>query len=277
MADESFLSRPLANRTVLLACSAKKVAELSAGVRAMGGTALHFPVIEIQDAEDKEPLDKALASLKEYAWIIFTSAYGAKFFLQRLSQLGLRVADQDMPRICAIGPATAREIRESGYEVDLVPDRFVSEGIVEALVKHHGCLEAIAGRRVLIPRAKEAREVLPEALAAAGILVDAVPCYQTVCAEPDQAVIGKLKSGNADLIVFSSSSAIKSFVEILGKEEGVKRLLESTVAVLGPITARTAESFGKCPDVLPSESTIPSLLNAIREYYRNRENSVRPS
>jgi uroporphyrinogen III methyltransferase / synthase len=274
MSDEYFLPKPLANRTILLACSAKKMAELAAGIEAMGGNALLFPVIEVQDVEDKQSLDNALASLNEYAWIIFSSAYGVKFFVQRLKRLGIRMAGENMPKICAIGPATAKEIHESGYDVELVPEKFVADGVLEALTKYHGSLEALAGRRVLIPRAKEAREVIPEALAAAGILVDAVPCYQTVRAEPVQASIEQLKNQHPDMIVFTSSSTIKSFVEILGKREGIKALMESTVAVLGPITADTAESYGKSPDVLPRENTIASLLEAIHEYYSRRRKNA---
>jgi uroporphyrinogen III methyltransferase/synthase len=244
---------------------------LAAGIEALGGNALSFPVIEVQDIEDKKPLDEALASLKEYSWIIFTSAYGVRFFVQRLRQIGINMPAESMPRICAIGPATAREVRESGYSVELIPQKFVAEGLVEALGKYHGGLQALAGRRVLLPRAKEAREVLPEELAAAGIRVDAVPCYQTVRAEAAQGILRQLKSKKPDMLVFTSSSAIKSFIEILGKDAGIKMLLESAVAVLGPVTGCMAESFGKSAEILPRENTIASLLEAIREYYGGRK------
>ena len=260
-------SQPLAHRTVVVACSAKKMDALVGGIQALGGRALSFPVIEVREIEDNKPLDAAIASLREYAWIIFTSAYGARFFLNRLNLAGINLASDSIPKICAIGPATARELQQAGYKVELIPEKFVAEGLVEALEKYYGGLKAIAGSRVLLPRAREAREVLPEALAAAGIFVDAIPCYETVCAGPVPEMLQFLRSSKPDMLVFTSSSAIRSFVKILGKEDGVRLLLESAVAVLGPITGGTAESFGKRAEVMPRENTTASLLEAIREYY----------
>lgn len=277
MPGETFSSTLLAHRTVLLACSAKKMEALADGITAMGGTALRFPVIEVQEIEDKKPLDNALARLGEYEWIIFTSAYGVKFFVQRLEQVGVRLVAESKPRICAIGPATAKEVREAGYEVELVPEIYVAEGVVDALRRYHGTLDFLAHQRVLIPRAKEAREVLPEALAAAGIRVDAVPCYQTIRAEPSQEALVQIRKKSPDMLLFTSSSTIRSFIEILGQEEGIGMLMQSDVAVLGPITASTAASYGKTPNILPAENTVASLLSAIAEFYsRQQEKTVVP-
>ena len=270
MSEGSAPPKPLANRTILVVCSAKKLAALASGIEAMGGNALSFPVIEVRDIEDKQPLDEALASLKEYSWIIFTSAYGVRYFVRRLRQIGIKLPVESMPRICAIGPATAREVQESGYRVELIPEKYVAESLIEALEKYHGGLQALSGRRVLIPRAAEAREVLPEALAAAGIRVDAVPCYQTVRVKPAPEILQQLSNQKPDMLVFTSSSAIRGFVDVLGKDAGVRMLLESAVAVLGPITGNTAESFGKSAEVLPGENTIASLLEAMGEFYGNR-------
>jgi len=266
MPDISF-SQPLAHRTVVVACSAKKMDALVGGIQALGGRAISFPVIEVREIEDNKPLDLAIASLREYAWIIFTSAYAVRFFFNRLNLAGINLVSDRIPKICAIGPATAREVQQAGYKVELIPDKFVAEGLIEALEKYHGGLKAIAGSRILLPRAKEAREVLPEALAAAGIFVDAIPCYETICAGPVPEILHNLRSSKPDMIVFTSSSAIRNFVEILGKEDGIRLLLESAVAVLGPVTGSTAESLGKRVEVMPRENTTASLLEAIREYY----------
>jgi uroporphyrinogen III methyltransferase / synthase len=265
------LAKPLFNLTILVACSAKKMDELVDGIEAMGGNAVPFPVIETQDIEDKQLLDKALNSLQEYAWIIFTSAYGVRYFMQRMKDLGIRTSAQHMPKICTIGPATARALQESGFEAALIPGKFVAEGVIEALEIFCGGLQSLAGRRILIPRAREAREVLPEALAAAGALVDIAPCYQTVRAEPDGDVLNRLKERKPDLAVFTSSSAIKNFVDILGPGDGKRTLNESAVAVIGPVTFSAAESFGKRPEIIPKENTIASLLEAIRLYYSSRQ------
>jgi uroporphyrinogen III methyltransferase / synthase len=270
MTDVTLLPKPLRNRTILVACSAKKMLELVAGIEAMGGNAVSFPVIETQGIDDKRLLDKALNSLQEYAWVIFTSAYGVSYFIQRMKELGITPSAQQMPKICTIGPATARALQDFGYEPTLIPERFVAEGVVEALEEYCGGLPALAGKRILIPRAKEAREVLPEALAAVGAFVEVAPCYQTVRPEADGDILNRLKKRRPDLAVFTSSSAIKNFVDILGPEVGIRTLLESTIAVIGPITSGTAESFGKRPEIIPKENTIASLLEAIRLYYSNR-------
>ena len=270
MCDTSLAKKTLYGRTVLVACSPKKMSELVAGIEAMGGQPLPFPVIETREIEDKDLLDHALASLNQYAWVIFTSAYGVHFFLKRLRELGIKPEAQTMPKICAIGPATADSIRESGLPVELIPEKFVAEGVVESLGKYYGGLQALAGHRVLLPRAKEARELLPEALLRAGVLLDVVPCYQTIRAAPDDELLGKLREMNPDLILFTSSSGIRHLIDLLGENAGKLLLAGSATAVIGPITRRTVESFGKKVEIIPRENTIVSLLEAIREYYSCR-------
>jgi len=247
------------------------MAELVAGIEAMGGDAVPFPIIEAQNIEDRHLLDEALSSLQKYAWIIFTSAYGVSFFMQRMNELSISMNVQNMPKICAIGSATSRAVKESGYDVALIPQKFVAEGVVEALGKYHGSLQALAGHRILIPRAKEARELLPEALAAAGILVDVAPCYQTVRIEPDASVLRQLREKNPDLVIFTSSSGIRHLVNLLGDDDGKSMLMKSVVAVIGPITCSTAESFGKHAEIVPKENTIASLLEAICQHFVARQ------
>jgi uroporphyrinogen III methyltransferase/synthase len=270
MAPGSSVSKPLLDRTILVACSAKKVVELVAGLEAMGGAVVAFPVIEAQAIEDKSLLDKALESLAEYAWIIFTSAYGVDFFMQRLKERIQGTGIPGMPRICAIGPATADALRKFGYEATLIPKQFVAEGVLQALGQRYGGLGHMAGSRMLLPRAQEARDFLPDALAAAGARVDVVPCYRTVRAGMDHDTVRRLQAEKPDLMVFTSSSTIRNLIDILGQEAGKKMLLESTVAVLGPVTGRTAESFGKCAEIIPQENTVAALLKAIGDFYSRR-------
>jgi uroporphyrinogen III methyltransferase / synthase len=273
MSSPSFSTRVLENRTILVACSIKKMVELASGLERMGGKVLPFPVIEAQAVEETHLLDKALDSLREYSWIIFTSAYGVSFFGKRWIELGMRLNSSPMPKICAIGPATAAALGEFGWEATLIPKQFVAEGVLEALERYHGGLQALAGHRVLLPRAKEAREVLPDALSAAGVRVDVVPCYQTVRAEINDDIVQQIREKNPDLIVFTSSSAIRNLMEILGQESGKKMLMESAIAVIGPVAGNTAESFGKSPDIVPGTNTVTALLQAISDYY-SRPSSV---
>jgi uroporphyrinogen-III synthase len=244
--------------------------ELVSGLESTGGTVLPFPVIEVRDIDDKRLLDLALEALSEYAWIVFTSVHGVSFFFRRLNERSGGAGIPAMPKICAIGPATAKAVAELGHKVALVAEQFVAEGIVEAFEKHAGGLRSLSGSRILIARAKEGREVLPEVLRKSGIHVDVVPCYQTVRADLDESRIERIRGTNPDLIVFTSSSTVRNMIDILGLQEAKRMLLESVVAVLGPVTGRTAESFGKRPEIVPKENTIASLLHEIIGFYSGK-------
>jgi uroporphyrinogen III methyltransferase / synthase len=246
------------------------MAELSAGLEALGGKIVPLPVIEAIEIADKHPLDKAIFSLENYSWIIFTSAYGVAFFAKRLAELGFLPSKLAGRNICAVGPATARAMKEHGFDATLVPEEYVAEGVIQALDRSCGGIQKLAGQRILLPRALEARDVLPNALIDAGALVDIVPCYQTQKAELEEVIIKQTHTRTPDLIVFTSSSAVKNLLAILGQEYGKKLFSNSTVAVLGPIAAKTVESFGKTAEIVPKENTVISLLDKIQEYYGAR-------
>jgi uroporphyrinogen III methyltransferase / synthase len=266
--------KPLQDLTILVACSAKKLAEFVSGLSAMGGTVLALPVLEAIEIEDKRLLDRSIESLNEYDWILFTSAYGVRIFMQRLKERAVDAPAGALPKLCAIGPATAAALKDFGYDASLIPERFLAEGVLEALGKYHGGIRNMAGMRILMPRALQARELLPTALAEAGAQVDVVPCYQTVQGQIDAEVLFQLHKKDPDLIVFTSSSAIRYLFEIIGREEAERMLLHSTVAVIGPITGHTAESYGKSPEIIPNESTAASLTEAIKRYYEADKKSL---
>jgi uroporphyrinogen III methyltransferase/synthase len=165
------------------------------------------------------------------------------------------------PKICAAG------LRKFGCEATLLPRKYVGEGILKALIDYYEGIHHLAGLDILLPRAKAAREFLPEALSEVGAKVDVVPRYQAVCSKIDPGTMEKLEEKRPDLFVFTSSSTINNLIDILGAGVGRRLLMETTVAVIGPITASTAAAFGKRADIIPRENTIASLLEAIREYY----------
>lgn len=266
MPDDPSVQKPLQNISVLVACSAKKMSALTDGLRASGAEVLPFPVIEIKDVEDKAPLDKALASINKYAWIIFTSSHGVLFFTQRFHERKTNMNMLQEVKICAIGPGTAKTLQENGFKPDLVPEQFVAEGVLAALQKHYGGRLNLSGCPILLPRPKEARDVLPKALSEAGAIVDTVVCYQTVKAELSDEEKRRFTSATPDLIVFTSSSTVKNTIDSLGYSAGKKLLDHSAVAAIGPITTATLESFGKRVDIVPKESTIASLVEAIRQW-----------
>jgi uroporphyrinogen III methyltransferase / synthase len=260
-------SKPLSNKTVFAVCSSKKMTALADGLAKMGATVLQLPVIEAKEIGDKRALDQALLSLGKYSWIIFTSAYGVSFFARRMEELGISRDSFGSARICAVGPATATTLSEYGFQTALIPEQYVAEGVIQALDRYCGGLRSLAWDRILCPRALEARDVLPLALTEAGALVDVVACYQTIRAELDEITMRQVRETVPDLLVFTSSSTIRNLLEILGQEYGKNLLLNSTVAALGPITAKTAGFFGKIAEIVPKENTIISLLDSVREHY----------
>ena len=239
---------------------------LVTGLQALGAYTLPFPVIEVRGTDETDSLDKALSSLHTYDWIIFTSVHGVQHFFQRFFEYNINNDVLNHLKHCAIGPATARALKENGIDVDLIPQNFVAEGVVEALAHYSRGLKNLEGIRILLPRAKVARDILPAALKAAGAQVDIVVCYQTVCADFDEKAISAIRTGYPDMVVFTSSSTVKNMISVLGDRTGRELLKKSTVAAIGQITADSVRSFGKEVEIIPKESTIDSLIQAIREY-----------
>ncbi len=258
---------PLKGKFAAVACSPEKSGRLLGGLSDMGADVAPLAVLAIREVDDRSALDAALQRLASYSWIIFTSSYAVLFFTRRMRELGVALHPALPAKTCAVGPATAAALKDAGLEVALVPGRFVAEGVVDALAARHGGLGRLAGTRVLLPRAKEARDVIPRELEAVGVKVDVVPCYETVPGRVDPEVIDRMRNSPPDLLVFTSPSAVRNFVSILGTGEGTRLLAGAVVAALGPITAGAVESFGKAPDILPAESTVPALLEAVRQYF----------
>lgn len=251
-----FDNRPLFGKRVLVTRSRDQASELSALLREQGAEPVEFPVIRISPPESFDELDAALDRIETYDWMLFTSANGVRAVIDRLHQLGHDLRWLKGPKIGAIGPATAETIGCLGVRVDFTPSKFVAESVVEEFP------EDPAGKRVLIPRAKEAREVLPERLREKGAQVDVVTSYVTESDTSDESdrIRQMLSDGEIDIITFTSSSTVKNFIQLVGREsvpEGV------TIACIGPITAQTAEEHGLKPDIVAEEHTVEGLVEAI--------------
>jgi uroporphyrinogen III methyltransferase/synthase len=267
MSNSPIDALPLGNRVVVVAASAGKVEALRDGLERLGARVLPVQVSVIRGLQDTTLLDAALRSLDQYRWILFTSVHAVHFFHRRMSDLGLARLRSGLRGICAIGPATAARLEEEGFKVGLVPEQFASEGILSALAGAHGGTENLRAVRILLPRAKEGRELLPRELAAAGALVDVVPCYESVPAGLDEATKRQITDCPPDLLVFTSPSNVRNFVNAWGETKGRGVLSSSAVAALGPVTAAAVLPYGKKADILPEANTIASLLDAIRRFY----------
>ena len=263
-----FESLPLFGKTILVTRAREQASELSERIRELGGRAVEFPTIAVLPPESWADLDHCLGRLALYDWIIFTSANGVKFFLERLFSLGRDVRDLKGPRICAIGPRTAESLETLRVRVDFLPGEYRAEAIFEGLKR-----ESLNGKKILIPRARMARDILPEELRKAGAAVDVVEAYRTV--RPDEnadEVRDLLKNGRISAVTFTSSSTVSNLAEMLGKEEAAKLTAGIPVASIGPITAEKARSLGIETTIMPGEYTIPALVEALAEYFiKNRQ------
>jgi uroporphyrinogen III methyltransferase / synthase len=255
--------KPLFGRRIVVTRAREQASALTERLQTEGAEVLEFPAIEIVPPESWEPLDAAVRRIGEYRWIVFTSANGVRFFWERLRAGGRDARGLSAARVAAIGPATADALRAHGIEPDVVPAEFKAEGLLAALAG-----ERLAGVKVLIPRAAEAREVLPAELAQRGAAVDVVPAYRTVRSTRDVKALRELLAARrVDAVTFTSSSTVTSFCEALG-DEGVPALLGGvTVAAIGPITAETARQQGLTPHIVCADYTIPALVAALVAHF----------
>jgi uroporphyrinogen III methyltransferase/synthase len=258
--------KSLEGRTIIVTRAASQAAELTTMLEGYGATVIVCPTIEIREPDNYERLDEALDHLYGYDWLIFTSTNGVEYFLKRLLDRGLQVADLDDIKVCAIGQRTAEKLHDAHVHVDLIPSLSTAEGVFQSLTEFIG--GEIRGLNILLPRAAVGREVLPEALQDAGARVDVVTTYQTVL--PDNIDRGKLAAmlaGSGDCIAFTSPSTIKNLAKLFDTHDLGKTLSDIVVACIGSITADTAIEYGLRVDIMPQQTTTADLAHAIAVYY----------
>ncbi len=259
--------RPLDGRSVIVTRTRAQAATLAVPLEALGAEVVAFPVIEVVPPESWAEVDEAIRQIEEYDWVVFTSANAVAEFLNRAGSITGEdpVHALATPWVAAVGKATAKTLRSVGVEVDLVPDLATAEGLAAAFDE----LGAGPGWKVLIPRALEAREVLPESLREAGADVDVVAVYRTVPAEPDPAVVDRLRVGEIDAVTFTSGSTVRHFIERLTDADldPAEQMERLTIASIGPVTTAALEKRGFSADVEAAEATMESLAAALVEHY----------
>ncbi len=256
-----FEKKPLFGKRILVTRTREQASQLVETLEQMGAECLEIPTIKIVPPESFEVLDEALRELESFDWVIFTSVNGVKYFFDRLFALGKDARAMAKAKVAAIGTATAELIKSYGLLVDLLPKEFRAEGLLEVLMK-----EDLSGKRVLIPRALEAREILPEKLREAGAEVVVAPAYQTIIPEEETEAARRAFREGVDVVTFTSSSTAKNLLKMLGEE--ARELLSGVVlASIGPITSETLRRAGFEPTVEAQEYTIPGLVKAIVDYF----------
>ena len=255
-----FEKLPLFGRRVVVTRARSQASRLTARLRALGADVAELPAIEIRPAADYGPLDEAIGRLESHDWLIFTSVNGVEHFLRRLDQSGRDLRDL-RARICVIGPATAKAVEALHLKVDLTPREYVAESLLEAFAPFD-----LAGQRVLLPRAKVARDLVPEELRKRGARVDVVAAYETVLPEGAAARAGEVFARPVDWVLFTSSSTVRNCVEAAGRE----RLAGAKVASIGPVTSDTARELGLEVTVEASPYTIDGLVAAVLAWEQGR-------
>jgi uroporphyrinogen III methyltransferase/synthase len=230
----------------------------------LGAEIFEFPTIRIDPPESYAELDVAIAVISSYQWLVFTSANGFRFFLDRYLKTGHDIRDLKGLRICAIGSKTADAVRRSGMAVDLVPEEYHAEGLAKAFTELSA--SGLKGVRILLPRAESAREVFPDDVRIMGGEIDTPPVYRAVKPEKHGKRLKRfLLEGRISIATFTSSATFTNFVDMVGSD-ALPLLQNAAIAAIGPVTRKTIEKAGLSVTIMPEEATIEAMVAAIIEW-----------
>ena len=264
-----FDARPLFGKRVLVTRPREQATELVHRLESVGAHAVEAPMIRIEPPDDYAPLDEACARVAEFDWIVFASVNAVDAFIERLLAGTGDLRALGHAKICGVGPATAERLARHGLKADLTPNDFRAEAMVRAIVDSVG--DAIESLKVLVPRADIGREVVADELRRRGADVTEVVAYRTVIVEPEREgepdIYRMLLERRIDVVTFTSPSAVRNFVRVLGEEPAADLLRTTVVASIGPITAEAASQANIETTILPAVHTVPAMVDAIVAYF----------
>ena len=268
-----FDDRPLFGRRIVVTRSREQAGELIEMLEECGAEPIPAPTIRIAPPEDMAPLDRAATQAETFDWIVFASANAVDSFMTRLLALA-DVRELKGVRICTVGPSTASRLARFGVRVDLTPPEYRVEAIVDALRSGGG----LRGKRFLLPRADIGRDVLADALRQDGAEVTDVVAYRTLlgAADSEHDIYRMLLDRHIDAVTFTSASTVRNFCTILGPDQAADLLRTTVVASIGPVTAEAAQQLGIATTVMPTEYTIPALVDAFRRHAAAAASAARP-
>lgn len=251
----------LTGKKILVTRAAHQAGKLSSALRELGATPVEVPVLEIMQPENLEPLDLAIRSFESYDWLILTSANTVRALADRAAHLGITLGQQTNLEIAAIGESTATAARSAGLIVEHVPESYVAESLVSAFEL------PITGKRVLLARAAVARDVIPDALRAAGAIVDVVDAYRNVMPEATPGHLRAALEQGIDAVTFTSSSSVTHLAEA-ARAANIAFPFAGVAAIsIGPITSQTLREHGWEPAAEANPSDIPGLVAALADYF----------
>ena len=253
------MAATLQGRRIVVTRAREQAGDLVRALEDRGAVTVIAPVIRIQPLENLGALRAALTGLSAYRWVVFTSQNAVQIVFDRLVAWGLTPRVFTHTAVAAIGTATADALTLRGVVPALVPEEFVAESLAAALIRDHGTL---AGARVLIPSAEDVREALATTLRQHGAEVETIAVYRTVPIRSDlSALAAEIRGGRIDAITFTSSSTVRSFVDLVGPAAATGGRF--VAATIGPVTAGTARELG-LRDIIEAEPhTVQGLVDAL--------------
>jgi uroporphyrinogen-III synthase len=253
--------KPLAGRRIVITRAPGQAKELSDRLRELGAEVFLSPMVRFLEPADASALDRAIAALEEFDWLIFTSPNAVRFFLARCRTIRSWPA-ASAPRIAAVGPATRVALETEGLEVRFMPRGFSGAALAAELAQQ------LAGKRALLPRSDRAADDLPAALRRANATVTEVVAYRTVEAESlDADVLEAIRRGEADAVTFFSPSAFQHFAHLLGSQALLETAARTIFAAVGPVTAAAIREAGLPVAVEAREATAASFVAALERYF----------
>jgi uroporphyrinogen III methyltransferase / synthase len=263
-----FDARPLFGKRVLVTRPLGGAAELVERLETMGAEAIEAPMIRVVPPEDYGPLDEVCARIDAFDWIVFSSANAVDALIGRLLAGPQDLRALKGVKLCVVGPATAERLARHGLKVDLMPAEYRAETIVLALSENAG----VHGLKVLLPRADIGRELIAEELRRQGADVTDIVAYRTVVTDPEHEgepdVYRMLLERRIDVVTFTSASAVRSCVRVLGTEPAADLLRTTLIASIGPVTAAAASQYNIQTTIMPKTYTIPALVDAIVDHFQ---------
>ena len=255
-------ARPLEGKRIVVTRAVEQSRDLVVRLENMGATVLLFPAVSFSEPSDTSELDRAIRSLSEFDWILFTSANAVRFFARRCRKLGVEPSQDGNYRCAAVGPATASAVAAEGFSVDHVAQEFLGAALARELS------DSLAGKKIILPRSDRARPDLPNALKAVGAEVAEVVAYHTGgvgVIEPG--VMRAIREAHVDVVSFFSPSAIENMLGELGEEVLSRVGAKAAIAAVGPVTAAALRNAGLPVAIESPLATAESMAAAIANYF----------
>ncbi|MFO7557493.1 MAG: uroporphyrinogen-III C-methyltransferase [Desulfobacterales bacterium] len=260
-----FENRPLMGKKIVVTRAGEQASELVKRLSDQGADCLEYPMIKIIPADDFSPLDRAIENIASYNYLVFTSVNGVDFFFERLFEKGKDARCLGHVRTATVGSVTSERLKRFGVNSDIVPASYRAESIIEAFRK-----ERVDGKRILLPKARDARPLLPVELTKLGARVDEIIVYHaSPVSDNADALLENLENRSIDLITFTSSSTVKNFKSLLPEEKFEELTKDVAFASIGPVTTDTAEQLGFNVQITAEEYTVAGLCDAILNFFNH--------